>query len=257
MTRFRAGLLVLVLMACRGQTKQSAANDGTPTRPPAATPVVATIPVDTVVADTGARTDSLGRLQFPIILGSSCEGEDCETSFKGLACDNAVLRASPSATAPVSARILRGDTLNVRRTDLHVLHPGIVVMKREHVVDSDADSETGESIPRTDTLRLAPGDTVFLLQYGALGSWEWWYRGRTSFGNEFWAGPPDGHLGGAIDLKDTSIAVARSQPKIQGWWLIQRRNGDVGWWATDSARTVRSIFKMNHWEDWCPGQAHP
>ena len=210
-------------------------------------------PADTIVADSGVRLDPLGRLVFPIILASSCEGEDCETSFRGLACGDALLRASPSLNAPAVARILRGDTVNVRRTDLHVRRPGIVVLKRDHVVDSDVPSDgVGERIPRRDTLRFAAGDTVYLLQYASLGSWKWWHRGHTSFGDEFWAGPATGGLGGKTESGDSSIAVARSQPIIEGWWLIVRRNGDVGWWHRDSLETVRSIFQMEHWENYCP-----
>ncbi|HEY2853415.1 MAG TPA: hypothetical protein VGJ18_11245 [Gemmatimonadaceae bacterium] len=206
--------------------------------------------IGSVVADTGSRSASRGRLAFPMILDSTCEGEDCETTFAALACDDVVLQAAPSTTAAIVARIKRGDTLNVRRTDLHVLRPGIVVLKRNYVLDSSTDEE-GSRSPRPDTLHFAAGDTVYLVQYLGLGSWEWWHRGRTSSGGEFWAGPVNAHRGGVARSKDSTIAVGRSHPVSQAWWLIQRRTGQVGWWAADSARAVRSIQGMKHWDDWC------
>ena len=188
---------------------------------------------------------------FPIVIDSACEGEDCEAAFAALACGGASLHAAPFAGAAIVARIRRGESLDVRRTDLHILRPGIVVLKRDYVLASDADGETAARIPRSDTLRFTAGDTVYLLRYLEVGAWEWWYHGRRSTGMEFWAGPADAELGGVTQSGDSTIAVGRSHPKVQPWWLVHRHRGEVGWWGADSTRAIRSIAAMQHWDEWC------
>jgi hypothetical protein len=238
---------ILLVPACRRDSRAAPVQDSPQRRQPV---VAASRAVDTVVPDTGVRTDAQGRLVFPIVFASACEGEDCETSFPALACDNAVLHGAPNGNAAIVARVTRGDSLVVKRTDVHVLHPGIVVLKQAYVLDADR-AEDGEAPhPRADTLRFAAGDTLYLLRYLALGEWVWW-RGRVSAGSEFWAGPVNGRLGGAMDSADSSRAVARSQPAIQDWWLIQRPGGAVGWWLRDSLPSIRSIPQMRHWEEHC------
>ena len=241
-----ASLTALLFMAaCRGRVRdQSVAETASPGS-------VARVPVDTFVADTGVRTDPKGHLVFPIVLANACEGEDCETKFTALACGDAVLRSAPSKTAPIVARIARGDTVEVRRTDLHVMRPGIVILKRAYVLDADASDDPDQSrIPRADTLRFAAGDTLYLLRYLELGSWLWWH-GRQSSGSEFWSGPPGEGYGGATHKRESSLAVARSQPKIDAWWSIERQGGVTGWWLRDSLASIRSIPAMKHWGEQC------
>jgi hypothetical protein len=239
---------LLVATACRGRVREPGAAE---TAAVLSSGNVTRVPADTFVADTGVRTDPKGHLVFPIVLANACEGEDCETRFTALACGNAVLRAAPSKTSPIVARVAKGDTVEVRRTDLHVMRPGIVILKRAYVLDTDAsDDPDRPRIPRADTLHFAAGDTLYLLRYLELGSWLWW-RGRTSSGSEFWSGPPGEGYGGATHNDDSSLAVARSQPKIDAWWSIEQRGGVTGWWLSDSRASIRSLPAMRHWGEQC------
>jgi hypothetical protein len=240
---------LLVTVACRGPVQDRKVAVTTLALAQAS---VTRVPVETFVADTGIRADSSGHLVFPIVLVNACEGEDCETQFTALACDDAVLRSASSVRAPRVARITRGDTVEVRRTDLHIIRPGIVVLKRAYVLDSEASDDPDQSrIPRTDTLRFAAGDTLYLLRYLELGSWLWWH-GRPSSGSEFWAGPAGEGYGGATHRSDSSLAIARSQPEVDVWWLIERQGATSAWWLRDSRGSIRSLPAMQHWGEHCP-----
>lgn len=212
---------------------------------------------DTVTfpADTGLRLGADGRPVFPLIFARSCEGEDCETSFPAFACAPVDLRASPFPTAPVVARVARGDTVQVSRADLHVVQPGIVVVKARTVIDSEFPGD-GDPRPRPDTLRLAAGDTLWLIRYESLGEWDYWWRGRMSSGSEFWGVPPTGEAFGESSA-DSSRAIARSQPVTESWWLLSSGARPLGWWRVDSLARLRSLRTMDYWGDYCPGQPHP
>ena len=249
-------LSVVLLVACSGGRKNDLVRDTT-VAPAAALPAPPETPLshDTVAlpADTGVRVGRDGRLAFPMIFPSSCEGEDCETAFDAFACAPVELRASAAANAPVVAHVAKGDSVKVARADLHLLQPGMVFVKQPIIVDTDPDMETDESRPRTDTLRFAPGDTVYLLQYLELGWWRFWSRGKTSDVAEFWGGPAADRALGASSRADTSRAVARSQPVSERWWLLQSGSRPKGWWLVDSTASLRSVYEMNHWEEYCPG----
>lgn len=225
--------------------------------PAAATPAPATAPLahDSVVtslADTGVRVGSDGRLRFPIVFAASCQGEGCETSFRAIACAPVELRAAADTAAPVVARIARGDSVHVSRTDLRLLRPGLVVVKQSIVRESEPDMDDDHPIPRRDTLHFAPGDTVYLLQYEQLGWWSYWWKGRTTDGAGFWGTPfEDGDALGVI-TSDTSHAVARSHPAIERWWLLDAGDRPVGWWRADSAETLRSLSGVSRGANVCP-----
>lgn len=221
-----------------------------PDDPPVA---LASDSVLTTVRDTGVRLDPTGHLQLPFVSASACEGEDCETSFTGFACAARNLRAAAASSAPVVARIARGDTFSVRRTDVHVVRPGVVVVKRAFAIESDADVESDRLSPRKDTLRFAAGDTVYLLHYGGLGWWYFFHRGKESDAGGFW-GTPEALRKGAMGIVDgdSSSAVLRSHPVRETWWLAYRGALPLGWWLVDSTRTLRSVYQMQHWEDYCP-----
>ncbi|NUQ20184.1 MAG: hypothetical protein HOQ09_04405 [Gemmatimonadaceae bacterium] len=223
-----------------------------------ATPSTATLPLshDSVVtwpADTGVHVGPDGRLRFPIVFAASCEGEDCETSFKGLACAAVDLRAAADTAAPVVARVARGDSVHVKRTDLHLVRPGIVVAKRPIVRASETGIDDDRTMPRADTLRIAAGDTVWLLQYEQLGWWRYWWKGRTTDGGQFWGVPADEEAFGEA-THDTSRAVARSQPATESWWLLDDGKHPIGWWRADSTASLRSVYNMEHWDEHCPGR---
>lgn len=221
-----------------------------------ATPVATAAPLahDSVVTstpDTGVRVGADGRLLLPIVFAESCEGEGCETSFRAVACATLDLRSAADSAAPVVARLARGDSVHVSRTDLHVARPGIVVVKQRIVRASERDMDSNEPMPRQDTLRFAPGDTVYLLQYEQLGWWLYWWKGKTTDGEGFWGIPADDEALGVVS-DDTSLAVARSQPVIERWWLLDDGKHPIGWWRADSARYLPSVSRVPRGEDQCP-----
>ena len=197
------------------------------------------------LGDTGVRVGVDGRLVLPIVVEASCEGEDCPTSFTAIACAAVELRARPDTAAPLGARVARGDSVHVQRTDLHILEPGIVVVKQPIVRESEPSMDDDRPMPRSDTLRFTPGDTVYLLQYEQLGWWRYWWKGKTLDGAGFW-GVPRGRAALGAAGADTSHAVARSQPVMERWWLLDNGTRPTGWWRVDSARTLRLIDTRGH-----------
>lgn len=255
-------VLALALSACAANERQPAARDTVASAPapaPPSTPTLAPAPTplshDSVVVapgDTGVRVGPDGRLLLPIIFAATCEGEDCESAFTGLACAAVELHAAADPASPVVARVAAGDSVHVRRTDLHVLQPGIVVVKQSFVLAFEPRDADGDPAPRRDTLDLAAGDTVYLLRYEMLGSWIYRWKGRTTDGSEFWGRSLDSEGLGGAGL-DTSRAVARSEPVSESWWLLDDGMRPIGWWRADSTASLRSQHDMDYWGDHCPG----
>jgi len=199
----------------------------------------------------GVRFDAAGHPIVPIVLSGYCEGEDCGTSFDAVACLPTGLRPFPSDTSPITLPIAAGDSVHVARRDLRVLSPGVVVVTQDFVLDQEAgeDAVGTTMYPRADTVRLARGDTLYLISYLALGRWSWALRTRLHDSEEFWAAAPDPGLGGAGE--DSSHAVARSRPTTEDWWLVQARGGASGWWHGDGHQELQSVSDMQHWSDDC------
>ena len=217
-----------------------------------ATPDEAESVVASPRADTSSvRFDEAGHPFTPIVLRDYCEGEDCGTHFEAIACLSTGLRASPSDTSAIAIPLAEGDSVKVIRRDLRVVSPGVVVMKNDFVIDHEEVEVTGgfKNFPRPDTVRLARNDTVYLLNYEALGRWSWALRGRLHDSDEFWAAAPGGGLGGAGS--DSTHAVARSTPITEDWWLVQTRAETSGWWHGDDNQELQSISHMQHWGDDC------
>ena len=191
----------------------------------------------------GPRHAGAQRPAPPLIREGSCEGEDCLVAFSALACADAVLRSAPADDAPPVARIAQGDTVDVTRTDIHVLRPGLVIVRDTFTMT--------EAYTPEDTLRFAPGDTLHLLQYIQLGAWSWWRNGREEGGEEFWAPPPDARAGGLVAAGDSARGVARSHPEVAWWWQVALAGGGTGWWKADSARTLFPIPYMERWMERC------
>ncbi|HET7186791.1 MAG TPA: hypothetical protein VFI52_01490 [Gemmatimonadaceae bacterium] len=204
-------------------------------------PVVPEPPQDSL------RFDAAGHPLLPWIVRSACQGEDCTTQFEGLACSATVLHAEPVEASPVVATVAEGEMVQVVRRDLHVNRAGIIVVKRDHVLDHDY-SDEDDLVPRTDTLHFARGDTVYALHYLALGRWVWAYHARIYDSNEFWGAAT--HDMGA-NSSDSSVAIARSQPQREDWWLVATRAGVVGWWSNTAHWELHGTFQMQHWGDDC------
>lgn len=243
---------VLTLGAC--QRQKPAPIDtvaiGSPPPPPPAAPAETIRLAGAPQVGSSRPAEGPAPPMMPMIFPRTCEGEDCQAEFSALACAAVELRSDAADTAPIVARVAKGDTVNVRTQDLHVLKPGRVVVRRDFTLDW-ADAGEGR-YPATDTRRFAAGDTVYLLHYNALGSWTWWYRGEVQSGNEFWAGPRDESLGGVTGSRDSSIAVALSHPRRESWWRVEPQSGAGGWWRADTLYSLLSIPWMQHWATGCP-----
>jgi hypothetical protein len=124
-------------------------------------------------------------------------------------------------------------------------------MKKSFVLDHEMveGAEGDVPSPRSDTVRLARGDTVYLVSYLALGRWRWAHRGRLHDSDQFWASAADQGLG-APDT-DSSRAVALSSAKSEDWWYVQPSHGAPGWWRGDDRVELQSIGGMQKWNDDC------
>jgi hypothetical protein len=223
----------------------------------AAGPTVATI---TAVAFDSAdaqpdsvpvRFDAAGHPILPIVLRDYCEGEDCSSHFYAVACLPTGLLGTPRDSAAIITQLAVGDTVQVMRRDLRVPVVGVVVMKRSYVLDHEmVEGATGDfPSPRSDTVRLARGDTVYLVSYLALGRWRWAHHGTLHDSDQFWASAADQGLG-APDT-DSSRAVALSSAKSEDWWYVQPKSGAPGWWRGDDRVELQSIGGMQKWNDDC------
>lgn len=271
-------LVLLVLDGCLPQERPAAGGSATP---PAATPAsrgpaTETLSFDTVPASTPAaatvspaaatapptdsayQTDSAGRIRFPLVIRNACEGEDCQTEYAAVACEEVELRAMASDSARIVGHVARGDTVSVTSSDLHVARPGVVVLKRDFVLtDDDQDGLTA----RRDTLHFARGDTVFVIRYYELGLWQWWHRGRVSNGSQFWVGPPGRGPGLVTSSRDTlkATAIAYSRPEREQWVRVTPRagGGEPGWWRYGSDGWLGDVLMMQHWDESCAGMKRP
>ncbi|HEU5173620.1 MAG TPA: hypothetical protein VFT96_02625 [Gemmatimonadaceae bacterium] len=173
------------------------------------------------------------------------------TRFAALVCADTDLRATASEAAPIIARASAGDTVEVTRSDLHVLRKGLVVV-RGTVTLRGEDLYTGDEAlddSLGDSLRFVPGDTLHLLRYIGLGAWHWMRHGRLEGGMEFWAGPVGGRVGGAMRKRDSTRAVALSHPEVTTWWQVKLPDGTTGWWRADDRNELRSILDMERWTE--------
>ena len=193
------------------------------------------------------RFDRAGHPILPIVLRGACEGESCAGSFVAHSCMATALRATPSAEAPIVLRLAAGEFVQVRR-DLHVRAAGVVVVQRDFPLTRD-DAED-DVVPRSDTVKFARGDTVFVLHYMELGRWAWSHRGRLYDSGEFWSAAPDQDLGSKMG--SSADAKALSTPKREDWWKVTRRNGSSGWWLReDYDEALQSVEYMQKWGDDC------
>ncbi|HET9004310.1 MAG TPA: hypothetical protein VFN39_09970 [Gemmatimonadaceae bacterium] len=188
-------------------------------------------------ADTVVRADSSGGPRMPVVLPHWCEGEDCEETFRAIACREVQLRVAPSDSSAVVAELLRGDTVEITRRDLHVLRAGRIIVRRLITIDSyTVDGPHGdEQRPRDDTVHFAPGDTVYLLAYTGMGSWYWWHAGKAEGTELSFAVADDGWLGITRKIDADSRAIGLSKPQTADWWLVRPRVGGTGWWRNDGS----------------------
>lgn len=192
-------------------------------------------------ADTVLRADPTGAPHVPLIFPHACEGEDCVDTFRAVACRGVQLRVAPSDSSVVVAELLRGDSVEITRRDLHLLRAGRVIVRRPITIDHDIfdGPEGDETRPRADTVHFSPGDTVYLLAYAGMGSWSWWHHGKSESTDQFFAVPDDDWLGRPQRIDADSRAIALSKPRTADWWLVTPKAGGTGWWRNDGSWSLR------------------
>ena len=184
----------------------------------------------------GGNADSLPtpdrsqwRPRMPMIRVGSCPGEDCTYGNLVVACEHLSLVASDSLGAKqTGTTIHKGDTVTLVTGNLHLIEPGIVLIKRDYEITKYPNPEGGPQRPRRDTLRFVAGDTLYVLDYVELGEWNWWYRGKAGDGEEFWTGvgerafsPEDEH----------APAIAITKPRGEWWYKLQKDGESEGGWV--------------------------
>ena len=174
---------------------------------------------------------------MPRYLEGSCEGESCGFDYDIVACRELLLRSEDSRLARTVGSIGIANTAHVVSGSIRVTAPGLVVMTRDTLLATD------DGYPRTDTLRLARGDTVYVLEYHELGYWTLWYRGKLTEGIEFWNGPGQNYFGKG---RDSLPAFSPTRP-ITETWLKVRSAGVEGWWLRQEGGARRP-----DWGDACP-----
>ena len=179
--------------------------------------------------DTLATPDrSQWRPRMPMVRVGSCPGEDCTYGSLVTACQDLPLAASDSIRAkPACVVVHKGDTVTLVTGNLHLLEPGIVVMRRDYAITDIFDESSDYKAARPDTLRFYAGDTVYVLNYLELGAWDWWYRGKPGSGDEFWTGAFQRSYGPGDDQRP---AVAISKPHGEWWYKLQVDTGSEGGW---------------------------
>jgi hypothetical protein len=242
--------MVFLFTACAPSAER---RTDAPHRDSATLAVVGTAPGAAVAEAPGdtnsVRFDASGRPMVPIVLHDYCAGEDCVTKFDAVACIATALRGGPADSSAIVTTVAEGDSLRVEHRDLRIPRVGTVVTRTAFVLGSDTGVEDDDEHPRSDTVRFAAGDTVYLIAYGALGSWSWAHHGMEHASQEFWATAPDHALGGVSD--DSSRAVGLSTPTTEDWWFVRPRTGQPGWWHADGHEELQSVGGMEHWADDC------
>jgi hypothetical protein len=175
---------------------------------------------------------------LPRRLEGYCEGENCGFDYRAVACSTLTLRSEDRHTAPVVGAVARGDTVVVTTGNISVMAPGIVVLRRDTLLTTD------DGAPRADTLRLARGDTVYVLEYHELGMWTLWYQGRFTEGIEFWNGSAQRFFGRG---RDSLAGYSDVGPTTETWLRLRGPGSIEGWWRFEEGAWARP-----DWDQKCP-----
>jgi hypothetical protein len=240
----RSIVLLCLLAACTGTGRVDSA----------ATVQTASVSVDSGAAQPDSAPvafDAAGHPIVPIVLRDYCQGESCTSHYEAIACLPTGLRSAPTTSAPVVTPLAAGSKVQVLRRDLHVPSVGVVVVKNSFVLDHEmVEAAEGDvPSPRSDTVRFARDDTLYVVSYLELGRWRWALHGKLYDSDQFWASAA-AHGLGAPDT-DSSRAVARSAPTTEDWWYVQPSSGAPGWWRGDDHEELQSVSGMKQWNDDC------
>jgi len=163
-----------------------------------------------------------------MIRAGSCPGEDCTYGNLVVACEDLPLVATDSLGAKqTGVTIHKGDTVTLVTGNLHLIEPGIVLVKRDYAITEYSNAEGGPRRPRPDTLRFFSGDTLYVLDYLELGDWNWWYRGKAGASEEFWTGAGQRSFGPG-DRQRPAISISKARG--EWWYKLQVDVHDEGGW---------------------------
>jgi hypothetical protein len=242
--------LLLLIGACREAPKP------TPDSGESAAAPSAVAPAATPNGATGATTltlDAAFPVRYPVVEQTSCIGESCDTAFPAVACRSVQLRTAPADTASLGPVIALNDTVDVTQTDLHLEAPGVVQFLAAYVHNRDSNGD-GAPTPAKDTVRFSAGDTLYLVRYIGQGWWDAVLRNKQyRISDGYWySSDLPGQLG-TFSL-DSSVAIARSYPRVATWWHVSIRDGRQGFWKFDQERWREGLKPhRKYWEFDCNG----
>lgn len=239
-------LVITCVGACAETSRKTATIDSIPSAAsrelPPPTTVVAPAETTHYPPDPPPPPDTV-RLVLPRVLVGFCQGEGCDFGYSLVACTTLTLRAADDSTAPEVGRVNPGDTVLVETGNFRISAPGIAIVRREAVVAYESPSDRAWA---ADSVRLAAGDTLHLLEYHGEGYRAIAYKGRVVIVDEFWSGPVQ-H--GFQDDNHTLPAVSITAPDAIQWLRLRPRNGGAGWWPRERSHALNP-----EWDGRCPAR---
>lgn len=156
----------------------------------------------------------------PYIDDGACPFECC--TYRDWTALNAIrVYAAPRKAAPVSFTIPRGERFRALTGHVRFDRVGVVVMRHPMTLSGDQDR---------DTVRVAPGDTVYVLSDMGEGYVRLWVRGHVVSEEEFWMAPGQDQSG---DPHARGILI---REPVEMWWVkVRSRTGRIGWIRMDQA----------------------
>lgn len=117
---------------------------------------------------------------------------------------------TPTSTSAVAFALAANEAVVAERGDVIADRLGRVLIRRPPVLSPEYSDST---------LRLAPGDTLYVTSYAGEDSWFVWHRGRIHWTMRFW--PVSVGTSG-----DTPLLVA---PHAIWWVQVRRHDRSAGW----------------------------
>ena len=239
-------LVIACVGACAGTSRKTATTNSIPAATPRELPPPTTVvvPAETThyPSDSSPPPDTV-RLVLPRVLVGFCQGEGCGFGYPLVACTTLTLRAAEDSTAPEVGRVNPGDTVFVETGNFRISAPGIAIVRRAAAVDYQSPSD-GELA--ADSLHLAAGDTLHLLEYHGEGYRAIAYKGRVVIVDEFWSGPVQHSF---QDDNHSLPAVSITAPDAIQWLRLRPRNGHAGWWHQERSHALNP-----EWDGQCPAK---
>lgn len=157
-------------------------------------------------------------LSMPLVERPACPGEGCSFG-EWLACDTVSVFLHEGDTTALAGRLLPGEPMTVHDGAVIVRTPGIVAVQRD---GPRGFSQAGE-------VALAPGDTVYVLNYLGEGVFNAWVRDTLMEVEVFWpwddwlVGDDHDYAGEVVQEADTEFWLRVAAPGGgEGFVLVDR-----------------------------------